>query len=135
MFYGVIHEALRDVNHALSPQFTSQDSPKPLAAKCRYRRAKLFCTMARYGEAQADYAEFAYIMKEIGAKISEGELEFKKDLDSRAAASDDSENRRRDDLMRAIDVSATTIHTSQYRIRVHRLEASSFPRDFPFTPT
>ena len=106
IFDGDIQEALRDVNLALSPQFTSQDSPKPLTAKCRYRRAKLFCTMAKYDEAQADYAEFAYIMEEIGAEISGGELEFKRDLDSRAAAGGDSENKRRDELMYAIDVSA-----------------------------
>ena len=106
IFFGVIHEALRDLNRALSPQYTNQDSPKTLTAKCRCRRAKLLCTMARYDEAQADYGEFANIMGEIGTEISGEELKLKKDLDFKAAAGHDSEHRRRDELMRAVDVSA-----------------------------
>ena len=48
-------------------------------------------------------------------------------LDCRAAAGDDSEQRRRDELMRAIDVSATSMHLmSQDKTKSHRLEASSF---------
>ena len=126
VLYGVIHEALRDLDHALSPQYTTQDSPKTLTAKCRYRRAKLLCTMARYDEAQADYGNFANIMGEIGAEISGEELKLKKDLDCRAAG-DDSEHRQRDELMRAIDVSATSMHlTSQEKTMSHRLEGSSF---------
>lgn len=139
VFYGVIYEALRDLNHALSPQFTNQDSPKTLTAKCRYRRAKLLCTMARYDEAQADYHEFAKIMGEIGTAISGEELKLKEDLNRKAAASDDSEQRRRDELMRAIDVSAMSISmqlVSQDKIMSHRLEALSFgqitARDFPY---
>jgi len=103
IFYGIIHEALRDLNHALSPQYTRQDSSKTLTAKCRYRRAKLLCTMARYHEAQADYSEFAKVMGEIGTEISGEELKLKEDLDCRAAAGDDTGRRRRDELMRAID--------------------------------
>lgn len=107
--YAVIHEALRDVNHALSPEYTNQNSPKTLTAKCRFRRAKLLCTMARYDEAQADYSEFANIMKEIGKEITGEELKFKEDLDRKAAAGSDSEQRRRDELMRAIDVSTASM--------------------------
>jgi hypothetical protein len=106
---GVVHEARRDLNHALSPQHTNEDSPKILTAKCCYRRAKLLCTMARYDEAQADYLEFANIMQETGTEISGEELKFKEDLDRRAAAGEDTKERRRDDLMRAIEVSATSI--------------------------
>jgi len=104
-FSGYVHESLRDLNHALSPQYTTQVSPKPLTAKYRYRRAKLFCAMANYDEAQADYGEFVNIMDGLGAKISGEELVLKSDLVSRAAADDDSERRRRDDLIRAVDVS------------------------------
>jgi hypothetical protein len=63
--------------------------------------------MARYDEAQADYAAFSSIMGEVGMEISSDELDFKKDLDSRAAAG--GERRRRDELIRAVDVSATNI--------------------------
>jgi len=66
--------------------------------------------MARYDEAQADYRVFANIMGEIGTEISGEERKLKEDLDRREAAGDDSEQRRRDELMRAIDVSATSIH-------------------------
>jgi hypothetical protein len=140
IYYGVILEALRDVNDALSPQYTNQDSPKLLTAKCRYRRAKLLCTMARYDEAQADYAAFTSIMGEIGVEISGGELEFKSDLNSRANAGDESEDRRRGELMRAIDVSATSIHImSQRQNKVftgsRHHPSTSLPCDIPPTPT
>jgi len=92
-----------------------------------YRRAKLLRTVARYDKAQADYGEFANIMGEIRAEISGEELDFKKDLDCRTAAGDDSEQRRRDELMRAIDISAASMHLmSQDKTKSHRFEASSF---------
>jgi len=127
--YGVIHEALRDLNHALSSQCTNQDSPKVLTAKCYYRRAKLLCTMARYDKAQADYREFANIMEEIGTEISGEELKLKEDLGRKAAAGDDSEQRQRAELMRAIDVSTMSIHRmSQDKTMPHRPEVSSFAK-------
>ena len=52
------------------------------SAKCPNRRSKLLCTMAMYDEAQADYREFANIMRETGIEISGEES---KDLDRRAA--------------------------------------------------
>jgi hypothetical protein len=95
--------------------------------------------MARYDEAQADYREFANIMGEIGTEISGEELKLKEDLDHRAAAGADSEQRRRDELMRAIDVSAISMSMqllSQDKTMPHRLEASSFgkiiARHFPY---
>jgi hypothetical protein len=95
--------------------------------------------MARYDEAQADYGEFANIMGEIGTEISDEELEFKKDLDCRATAGDDSEHKRRDELMRAIDVSATSMHImiqDKTRVTGSRLHPSaSLPHDIPPTPT
>jgi hypothetical protein len=85
--------------------------------------------MARYDEAQADYREFANIMGELGTEISSEELKLKEDLGSRAAAGDDSEQRKRDELMRAIDVSAMSIHRmSQDKTMPHRLEVSSFAK-------
>ena len=66
--------------------------------------------MARYEEAQADYREFADVMGEIGKEISGEELKLKEDLDRRAAAGDDSKQKQKDELIRAIDVSATSMH-------------------------
>jgi hypothetical protein len=57
--------------------------------QCRYRRAKLLCTIAKYDEAQANYREFANIMRETGKEISGEELKLKQDLDRRAAAGGD----------------------------------------------
>jgi hypothetical protein len=69
--------------------------------RCRYRRAKLLCTIAKYDEAQANYREFANIMRETGKEISGEELKLKQDLDRRAAAGGDSRQGRKDELMRA----------------------------------
>jgi len=83
--------------------------------------------MARYDEAQADHSVFANIMGEIGTEISGEEQKLKEDLDRREAAGDDSEQRRRDELMRAIDVSATSMHLmSRDKTTPYRLEVSSF---------
>ena len=60
--------------------------------------------MARYDEARADYAEFAKIKGELGMEISREETQLQRDIDSGADASEDSERRRKDELMRAIDV-------------------------------
>lgn len=54
-------------------------------------------------------------------------MRIKEDLDCRAAAGDDSKQRRRDELMHAIDVSATSIHhMSQDKTILHRLEVHPF---------
>ena len=66
--------------------------------------------MARYEEAQADYREFADVMGEIGKEISGEELKLKEDLDRKAVAGDNSKQKQKDELIRAIDVSATSMH-------------------------
>jgi hypothetical protein len=71
---------------------------------------ELLSTMARYNEVQADYCELLKIVGEIGEEVTDEDLKLKEDLDRRSAASDDSEQRRRDEPMHAIDVSATSIH-------------------------
>ena len=68
---GRIHEALRDLNHALSPHFTDQDSSKALTAKCSYHRLEFLSTMARYNEAQAEYREYTNILGEIGEEVDD----------------------------------------------------------------
>jgi hypothetical protein len=87
VFYSDIHEALRDLNYAISPQYTNQNSPKTLTAKCHYHRAKLLWTFARYDEAHADYHEFTGIMREMEKEVSGEDLKLMEDLDRRAAAS------------------------------------------------
>ena len=93
--------------------------------------------MARYEEAQADYREFADIMGEIGKEISGEELKLKEDLDRKAVAGDNSKQKQKDELIRAIDVSATSMHLmSQTKTTPHRPEVSSFghitARDSPY---
>lgn len=54
-------------------------------------------------------------------------MRMKEDLGCRAADGGDSEQRRRDELMHAIDVSATSIHNvSQDKTILHRLEVHPF---------
>jgi len=87
--------------------------------------------MARYDEAQADYGEFADIMGEMQREISGEEVKLKEDLESRAAAGEGSEQKRRDELTRAVDVSCN-VHapcTSKNKIMSHRLGASSFGKN------
>jgi hypothetical protein len=71
---------------------------------------ELLSTMARYNEVQADYRELLKIVGEIGEEVTDEDLKLKEDLDRRSAAGDDGEQRRRDEPMRAIDVSAMSIH-------------------------
>jgi len=83
--------------------------------------------MARYDEAQADYRQFANTVGGIGTEISGEERKLKEDLDRREAAGDDSERSRRDELMRAIDVSATSILLISRDLTMpYRPEVSSF---------
>ena len=86
--------------------------------------------MARYDEAQVDYREFANIMAEIGKEIAGEERKLKEDIDRRQAVGDDSVQRRRDELMRAIDVSAMVHTPSQAEIKrtLYRLEVLSFSK-------
>jgi hypothetical protein len=96
---------------------------------------ELLSTMARYNEVQADYRELLKIVGEIGEEVTDEDLKLKEDLDRRSAAGDDGEQRRRDEPMRAIDVSAMSIHhMSQDKTIPHRFEASSFltARHFPY---
>jgi hypothetical protein len=110
--YGVIYEALRDVNRVVSTHFTKEDSPKALTAKSYCLRAKVLCTMARYDEAHAAYAEFANLANK-NEECTLEEIELKEEIDRGAQASEDSDRWLKDRLMRAVDVRAAPgPHTS-----------------------
>jgi hypothetical protein len=64
--------------------------------------------MAQYDKARADYTAFADIQREAGVVISREEERLKEDINVRADADEDSDRRRKDELMRAIDVCATS---------------------------
>jgi hypothetical protein len=104
ILFGDIHTALRDVNLALSQQYTVSGSPKGVTMKCYFRRAKLFCMFARYREARSDYEEFEKLRVEMGIAVTtEGET-LKKDIDEGVRAVGGRDRQRKDELMRAVDV-------------------------------
>jgi hypothetical protein len=98
--YGVIHEALRDLDRALSSQFTKQDSPKAMTAKCHYRRAKLLCVFARYDEVRAEYKAFVNLAGGSTMDV----MQLKEEIDRGAEAREGSDRWLKDQLMRAVDV-------------------------------
>jgi hypothetical protein len=55
---GDIHTALRDINLALSSQYTVPDSPKALTAKGYFYRAKILHRFVKYSDARLDFDEY-----------------------------------------------------------------------------
>lgn len=56
--WGELYSALQDADLALSPEYTTPDSPKAMTAKCYYRRSKLRYHRAMYDEVLDDYKTF-----------------------------------------------------------------------------
>jgi hypothetical protein len=105
--YGNIHMALRDINLALSPEYTLSDSPKGLTAKCHFRRAKLLCKFAKYSEARSDFEECERHRIEGGVEITTEQSNLLTQIDEGLNAPEDSKRRRKDELLRAVDVRAS----------------------------
>lgn len=104
MQYASIHNALRDVDLALSSDYTTLDAPEDLTAKCRYRRAKLLCMFARYQEAQADMDNFDQLRSRLALQAPEDEHHWKSEITAGLQAAEGSERWCKDMLMRAVDV-------------------------------
>jgi hypothetical protein len=103
ILFGDIHSARCDINLALSPPYTTEDSPTGLTTKCLFRRAKLLCMFARYDEALSDYER----MTKLRSGPNNGELEceaLREAIYEGLQAPEGSERRRKDELMRAVDV-------------------------------
>jgi hypothetical protein len=84
--------------------------------------------MARYDEARKDFTELANIMGGLAVNISREEMQLNKDIDHGAEASEDSERRRKDELMRAVDVctASSSLSPISWTLIFYRLEDSSF---------
>jgi hypothetical protein len=102
--YKLEHDALTDVNEALSPKYTDADSPKNITIKCLFRRARILCLMSRYMQANADYDELVRLVREMGGEPTKEQVRLKAEIDTGANASEGSKRRQKDELMRAIDV-------------------------------
>jgi hypothetical protein len=102
--YNDIHTALRDINLVLSSQYTLSSSPKLLTAKSYLRRAKLLCRFAKYGEARSDFDLFERICIELGVEVTAEEYYWSSKIYDGLQASEGSERRQKDDLLRAVDV-------------------------------
>ena len=136
--YGDIHDALRDINSALSSRFTNQESAKNMTLKCYYRRAKLLCTMARYEESRADYAEFMRYMGELGVELSQDEVQLKEAIEHGATATEGSKRRQKDELMRAVDVHLTSNSLENYLTNLSQARGlilrAPYRKTFPSPP-
>lgn len=97
---GDIYAALQDANLALSSQYTLPDSPKDITIKCLFRRAKVLYMFARYDEALLDYQELV----KLRCGSTPAEKDLKKDINNGIHAPKGSRRRRKDDLMRVVDV-------------------------------
>jgi hypothetical protein len=60
--------------------------------------------MAKYEEASVDYAELERLAGELGIELSAEQTQLKGDIEQGMKAGEGSERRRKDELMRAIDV-------------------------------
>jgi hypothetical protein len=108
--YGNIHTALRDVNLALSPEYTLADSPKGLTTKCHYRRAKLLCKFAKYSEARSDFDDYQRLCIEVGIAAEQSDLLIQ--IEEGLNAPEGSRRRQKDELLEAVDVRASALRTS-----------------------
>jgi tetratricopeptide (TPR) repeat protein len=116
--YGNIYTALRDIDMALSSRYTNTESATALTIKCRFRRAKLLYRFAKYNEALSEYEELIKLGTEstLGTRAEDRDLKLA--IDEGLKAPQGSDRRRKDELMRAVDVCPIEIFTlfhSPYR--------------------
>jgi hypothetical protein len=102
--YGNIHTALRDINIALSSDYTLPGSPKGLTAKCHFRRAKVLSKFAKYNEARSDLEESVQLYNEGGLETTLEQSDLSIQIDEGLNAPQDSPRREKDELLRAVDV-------------------------------
>jgi len=100
--YGNIHTALRDINLALSPEYTLAASPKGLTTKCHYRRAKLLCKFAKYSEARSDF-EDCERLRIGGVGITAEQSNLLVQIEEGLNAPVGSRRQQKDELLRAVD--------------------------------
>ncbi|GBE83022.1 hypothetical protein SCP_0500650 [Sparassis crispa] len=101
--FGDLYTALRDIDMALSPRYTRPDSPRILTTKCRFRRAKLLFTFARYDEAKVDFDTFVNLMDALDISLDDAETDLGKSIDTGVSAPKSGQRYKNEQLMRAID--------------------------------
>jgi hypothetical protein len=102
--YGNIHTALRDINLALSSDYTLPGSPKGLTAKCYFRRAKVLSKFAKYSKARSDLEESVRLYTDGGLETTSEQSDLSIQIDEGLNAPQGSPRRQKDELLRAVDV-------------------------------
>jgi hypothetical protein len=104
-----MYTALRDVQLALSTEYTLPESPKPLTLKCYFRHARILYTLARYTEALAQIEQYRQLSAD-GDYGSESKILALDDLISKAVSATEGSNvRLKVELVRAVNVSTTEV--------------------------
>ena len=104
--YGDIYTSLRDLNLALSPEYTLSASSKVLTAQCYFHRAQVLCKFARFDEAHSDIEQFKRLCAEEGSGLTEEQTNLSNKIDEYLNAPQYSQMRRKAGFLRAIDVCA-----------------------------
>lgn len=99
--YSDIYNALQDCNRALSPEFTTADSPVKITAKCHLRRSKIKSIMVMWEEARTDYEAFVTFQEAAGLPVSEPDRQLMAEIQQ---ALDRPRLSRKDKLIHAVQV-------------------------------
>jgi hypothetical protein len=103
---GDIYTSLRDLNLALSSEYTLSASSKVLTAQCYFRRAQVLYKFGRYDEARLDIEQSKRLRTEGGSGITEEQINLSNDIDESLNAPQNGQKRRKAGFLRAIDVCA-----------------------------
>ncbi|KAK0498790.1 hypothetical protein EDD18DRAFT_1350201 [Armillaria luteobubalina] len=103
--FGDLYNARRDIELALSSEYTTPDSPKALTATCYSQLAEIMYKFSRYDEAQTCLERCESLIKsdKASARLSATEIQLLIDIDVALSRPEDSDERRKDELLRALD--------------------------------
>ncbi|KAK0469117.1 uncharacterized protein EV420DRAFT_1492625 [Desarmillaria tabescens] len=102
--FGDLYAARRDNELALSSDYTTPDSPKALTATCCSQQAKIMYKFSRYNEAQTCLEQCESLKKSVSAsRLSDTEIQLLIDIDVALSRPEDRDERRKDELLRALD--------------------------------
>ncbi|PBK66425.1 hypothetical protein ARMSODRAFT_939506 [Armillaria solidipes] len=103
--FGDLYNSRRDIELALSSDYTTPDSPKALTAACYSQQAEIMYKFSRYNEAQTCLEQCESLKKsdKASARLSDTEIQLLIDIDIALSRPEDSDERRKDELLRALD--------------------------------
>ncbi|KAK0220970.1 hypothetical protein EDD85DRAFT_960503 [Armillaria nabsnona] len=103
--FGDLYNARRDIELALSSEYTTPGSPKALTAACYSQQAEIMYKFSRYDEAQTCLEQCESLKKsnKASARLSDTEIQLLIDIDIALSRPEDSDERRKDELLRALD--------------------------------